>query len=76
MNVVERFIKRTSKLGIEIKLSANLPWIYIHSINGKRVTERFHAEHGFTAFWYPVKLDQDYAFSNRREVFKLVRTYL
>jgi isocitrate lyase len=31
------------------------------------------AEHGFTAFWQPIRADQEIRFSDRREVFKMIR---
>jgi len=48
MDKIEIFIKRLKKIGIEIELAGNLPWIYLQRINGKHVTEKFMAEHGFT----------------------------
>lgn len=75
-NDYERFQRRMRKLGIRIIYASNIPWIYIRQINGKPVKERFLAEHGFTAFWYPIRADQEITFSDRREVFKIVRKYL
>ena len=75
MNKLETFINRMKLLGIDIKLTGNYPWIYIHSINGKRVTERFEAEHGFTIAFLPIRKDQELKFTDISEIFKLIRKY-
>jgi len=69
------FVKRLQKLNVEIKLSANYPWIYISHINGKQVTEKFQANHGFTVAFTPIKKGQELEFTDIREIFKLVRKY-
>jgi hypothetical protein len=63
------------KLGIEVQLIGNIPWIYIHTINGKRVTERFEGNHGFTIAFHPIKLGDELEFTNITEIFKLIRKY-
>jgi hypothetical protein len=70
------FINRMKSLGIDIKLVGNYPWIYIHEINGKRVTEKFEADHGFTIAFLPVRTDQELAFTDITEIFKLIRKYI
>lgn len=74
-SVLVTFIRRLNNLGIHIELNANIPWIYIKSINNIKVTEKFKSEKGFTAFYYPVKLNQKIRFSNRSTVFNLIRIY-
>lgn len=69
------FIDRMNKLGINIKLGGNYPWIYIDEINGKRVTEKFQANHGFTIAFLPIKNDQELKFTDISEIFKLIRKY-
>lgn len=70
------FINRMKSLGIDIKPVGNYPWIYIHEINGKRVTEKFEADHGFTIAFLPVRTDQELAFTDITEIFKLIRKYI
>jgi hypothetical protein len=70
------FINRMCKLGIDIKLALNAPWIYIDYINGKRVTELFCGNHGFTIAFLPVRNDKELHFTDIREIFKLIRMYL
>jgi len=70
------FIERLKKLGIEVKLSGNFPWIYINEINGVRVTERFEANHGFTVMFFPGRNDSPPSeFTDITEIFKLIRKY-
>lgn len=73
---LEIFIKRMKKIGIDIELTGNYPWIYIHTINGKRVKERFEAEHGFTIAFIPIRLNQELKFTDIGEIFKLIRKYI
>lgn len=71
---LDRFMERMKKIGIDIKLSGNVPWIYIDEINGKRVTEKFHANHGFTIGYYP-RRDREFEFTDTNEIFRLIREY-
>lgn len=76
MDRIEIFIHRMKKIGIDIKLVSNFPWIYIDTINGKRVTETFHGNHGFTIAFLPIKKDQEVVFTDITEIFRLIRKYL
>lgn len=70
------FIERLKKLGIEVKLSVNFPWVYINEICGIRVTERFEANHGFTVMFLPGRNDSPPSdFTDIAEIFKLIRKY-
>ena len=69
------FINRLQKVGIEVKLFGNYPWIYIDYINGKSVTETFQANHGFTLAFTPIKKGQEIKFTDITEIFKLIRKY-
>jgi phage tail protein X len=69
------FIGRLQKIGVEVKLSGNYPWIYIERINGKSVTETFQANHGFTVAFTPIKQGQEIQFTDITEIFKLIRKY-
>ena len=37
MNEVEIFINRLKRIGIELELSSNYPWIYLEKVNGNQV---------------------------------------
>lgn len=69
-----RFNRRLKAIGIQIECFANYPWIYLDSVNGKKVDETYLANHGFTAFWYPLSdHDKVVEFSDRRKVFAKIR---
>ena len=69
------FVNRLSKIGITVELMSNYPWIYLISINGKPVSEKFMAEHGFTLAFAPIRAGQDIQFTSISEIFKLIRKY-
>ena len=39
------FVERLKKIGIDVKLSGNFPWVYITEICGKRIKEKFAGNH-------------------------------
>jgi hypothetical protein len=70
------FVERLKKIGIDVKLSGNFPWVYITEICGIRVTERFVANHGFTIIFLPGRNDSPVSeFTDITEIFKLIRKY-
>ena len=70
------FVERLKKIGIDVKLSGNYPWVYITEICGKRVTEKFDGNHGFTIIFLPVRNDSPPSeFTDIKETFKLIRKY-
>ena len=73
---IKVFVERLKKIGIDVKLSGNFPWVYIDEICGKRVTEKFDGNHGFTIIFLPVRNDsQPSEFTDIKEIFKLIRKY-
>jgi hypothetical protein len=73
---ITRFVERLKKIGIDVKLSGNFPWVYIDEICGKRVTETFEANHGFTLIFLPGRNDSPPSeFTDITEIFKLIRKY-
>lgn len=75
MEKLDIFVNRLKKINVDVKLSSNFPWIYIDYINGKRVTEKFKAEHGFTVAFYPIRENQNIEFTDLKEIFKLIKKY-
>jgi hypothetical protein len=70
------FVERLKKIGIDVKLSGNFPWVYIDEICGIRVTEKFLANHGFTLIFLPGRNDSPVSeFTDITEIFKLIRKY-
>lgn len=75
-NKIKVFVERLKKIGIEVKLVGNYPWVYIDEICGIRVKERFEANHGFTLIFLPVRNDSPPSeFTDITEIFKLIRKY-
>jgi len=74
-NVLNRLTQRLKLIGIEIELVGNYPWIYLNSINGKRVTEKFEGNHGFTVAFLPIRPEQEMKLTDITEIFKLIRKY-
>lgn len=74
--LIEKFVRRLKNIGIDVVLHSNFPWIYLYEVNGKKVKETFMANHGYTVFFEAIRKNDKTRFSNRREVFKLIRKYL
>ena len=72
MDKLTIFKNRPSKIGIEVEIQSNIPWLYLSKINGKRVTEKYQANHGFTVAFNGMK---GFEFTDLREIFKLIRKY-
>jgi hypothetical protein len=73
---ITRFVERLKKIGIEVKLVGNYPWVYINEICGVRVKEKFEGNHGFTLIFLPVRNDSPPSeFTDISEIFKLIRKY-
>ena len=77
MNEVEIFINRLKRIDIELELMGNIPWIYLHKVNGNRVKpEDYNANHGYTIAWYPVKLGEEIRLdSDFKRTFEVIRKY-
>jgi hypothetical protein len=73
---IKVFVERLKKIGIEVKLVGNYPWVYIDEICGIKVKERFEGNHGFTLIFLPVRNDSPPSeFTDISETFKLIRKY-
>ena len=71
------FLERMKKLGITLELTRNVPWIYIDKVNGNRIKQEdfFYGNHGFTIGFSPIKLNQEFEFTDINKIFKLIRKY-
>lgn len=74
-NVINRLVPRLKKIGIEVELFGNVPWIYLDKVNGNKVKEKFHSNHGFTIALYPVKIGEKIVLTDICEIFKVIRKY-
>ncbi len=75
-NKVTVFIERLYRIGIDVKLVGNYPWVYIDKINEESVAETFRGEHGFTLCFTPIEKGQQIEFTDISEIFKLLRKYV
>jgi len=79
MNEVVKFRDRLGKIGIEIELEGNVPWIYLKSVNGNKIKPEdwINANHGYCVAWYPIKIDDDIKLNwlDIKLTFKLIRKY-
>lgn len=73
--VLEDFRRRMSKLDIKCEFVGNYPWIYLEKVNGKRVTERFCGNHGFTIAFLPIRNGQKMELTDISEIMKIIRKY-
>lgn len=74
VNKLNIFIKRLNKIGINITLVSNFPWIYIATINNKVIIEKFNSKHCFTLGLISIK-GGEFNFSDTKEIFELIRKY-
>ena len=73
---IKVFVERLKKIGIEVKLVGNYPWVYIDEICGIKVKERFEGNHGFTLIFLPSRNDSPPSeFTDITEIFKHTRKY-
>ena len=73
---LDTFVRRLKKIGIEVMLASNYPWMYLDSVNGKRVTEIEGANHGFCIGFSPIRNNEPFAFTiDYRIMFNLIRRY-
>lgn len=70
------FINRLQKIGITVELIGNYPWVYLDKVNGKKVQGTYEADHGFTAFWVPVRADRPIRMTDIGVVFDKIRETL
>lgn len=76
MDKISIFYRRLKKIGIEIELFGNYPWIYLDKVNGKKVKEKYWSDHGFTIAMNPIRMGQELKFLDIPGTFKLIRNYL
>ena len=69
-------VNRLNKINVKITFVCNYPWIYLESINDKKVVEKtFDSNHGFNIAWLSVRKDKSFYFTNTKEMFDLIRQY-
>lgn len=71
MDKLTIFINRLERIGIKTTYFSNYPWIYLDTVNSKKVTELFHANHGFTVYWSSTN-----QFTDIKTIFMVIRKYI
>ena len=74
MNKLEKLRCRLERIGVYAEFTANYPWIYLNSVNGQPVTEKFLANHGFTAAF--LNSQGELSFPDLRSLFSEIRKYV
>lgn len=75
MSPLLSLVTRLKKIGITLELVGNVPWIYLRSVNGNLVTEKFLGNHGFTIAWHPTKPGDFIELTDIKEIFTIIRKY-
>lgn len=75
MNKLNVFLERLKKIGINMNLVSNYPWVYIDKINGNRVIEKYKSNHGFTITHQPIRMGDDINLAETEKIFELIRKY-
>ena len=47
-NPLKKLTKRLERIGVDIELTGNVPWIYLSKVNGNKVMEKNLSNHRFT----------------------------
>lgn len=74
-STLDTFIRRLKKVGICVSIVGNYPWIYLDSINGKRITETFQGNHGLTIMFLPIRPGTKMEFTDIKYIFEIIRKY-
>jgi hypothetical protein len=77
-NVINRLVPRLKKIGINVELVGNYPWIYLEKVNGNRIKKDdfYCGNHGFTIAFYPIRVGQTMELTDIRKVFEIIRKYI
>jgi len=70
--VLTRVVRRLNKIGIDIELSCNFPWVYLDSVNSVKITEKKNASHGYCITYNTDRRNLRF----RKDLFKKIREEL
>lgn len=76
MTTIDSFYNRLKKIGIEVTMFDNYPWVYLDTVNGKKVQGRFEGNHGFTIFFKAIRPGQSDQITDIPIIFKKIRETL
>ena len=76
---LKTLIDRLANIGIDIKVTANIPWIYLSYVNGNKIQqEDYTANHGYTIAWLSIRVDNNEGIKlddDLKETFRIIRKY-
>lgn len=72
---LDLFVKRMRRIGIEIRMGVNVPWVYLEKINGKKVKEVRSSNYGYNIAWFPNMVGSPLKWADMDETFNLIRKY-
>lgn len=77
MQKLDTLIRRLRKIGIELRLVNNVPWIYIAAVNGHLIpkNEYYYGNHGYTLGFSAMQIGVDFEFLDLARTFDLIRRY-
>ena len=73
--ILDTLVHRLELIGINITMCGNYPWIYLNTVNGKKVTEKLYSKYGFTIAFCPIRKDQEMKLFDSSELFQIIRKY-
>ena len=65
--------RRLLAINIVTTYNGNYPWVYLDTVNKKRVKEKFMAEHGFTVA--TVSIGGKIELTDTKKIFQIIRKY-
>ena len=77
MDILTTLVLRLKKIGIDIELEGNYPWIYLSKVNNNTILkdDYFMGNHGFTIAFYPIRKNQPMKLTDIKKLFKIIRKY-
>jgi hypothetical protein len=76
MTTIKSFVERLKKIGINVELAGNFPWVYLDKVNNVKVWERFQGNHGFTVFFVAIRPQEHDKITDISKIFKKIREML
>ena len=76
MELIETLKRRLERIGINTTYSSNPPWIYLDTVNGKRVKEKYYSKYFFCISFLPIKEGKVQTFIDIPKLFEVIRKYI
>lgn len=76
MTSINSFVSRLGKIGIQVELIGNYPWVYLYKLNNKLVHGELHSDHRFTVFFRAIRPGEHDKITDISLIFKKIRETL